>query len=36
MTEGTRIKFANALRHCKELEYKAREIVKRILENWDN
>ncbi|HBL84376.1 MAG: hypothetical protein A2Y17_04890 [Clostridiales bacterium GWF2_38_85] len=35
MTEETREKFINALRKCKEFEYKAQEIVKEILENWE-
>jgi len=34
MNEETRIKFANALRHCKELKLQVHGIVEKILENW--
>ena len=35
MTEETRRNFAEALRKCKDLEYKAHDIIKEILVNWE-
>jgi len=34
-SRDVRIKFAGALQKCKELEYRAQDIIKNILENWE-
>ncbi|MDR0286355.1 MAG: hypothetical protein LBI03_01410 [Clostridiales bacterium] len=35
-SEEIRINIAEKLRRCKKLEYKAHDIIKRILENWED